>query len=270
MRPSPEILIVTPTLGMRQTLRETFKSVRDFGGDKVRYLVTCPRTAMKTVSEMIEDAEVIEEGGAKGVYGPVNHVLKSRASNYAWVGYINDDDYWLPDMKRLIDSSIGNSNDDILYGRVLYINEHGDPLTVSSCTDRYKSFPMLAARGIIMFTQQATLIRSDLYLRLGGFDESFLLAADNDFWIRAITSGARCRFIDKVCASCRLQPGQLSGDLKALRAESTRILSQNGLKGDTWPARLEAARFRVENANLYLSRLLSSRGRSYKVRGSLG
>jgi GT2 family glycosyltransferase len=270
MKNSCKILIVTPTLGTRQTLRETCKSVRDIGGDKVHHVVTCPQAAINTVSGMVEGVEIVEEGGGKGVYGAVNHVLKSRASNYDWVGYINDDDYWLPDMKGLIESAIKNSTHDILYGRVLFVNQTGQPLMVSSCSARYKSFPMLAARGIIMFTQQAALIRSNLFLRLGGFDESFRLAADTDFWIRAITGGARCRFIDKVCAAYRLQPGQLSADSKTQKAETDRILAQYGLRGNTWLARLEATRFRLENSKLYLTRLLRRGEKGYAVREHIG
>jgi GT2 family glycosyltransferase len=270
MKQSSEILIVTPTLGTRETLLETCKSVRNLGGDRVHHVVTCPRTAMSKVLEMAPEAEVIEEAGGKGVYGAVNHILQGHASSYQWVGYINDDDYWLPDMKRLIDSIDKDSTDDIVYGRVLYINESGDPLMVSSCTARYKSFPLLAARGIVMFTQQAVLIRSELYLRLNGFDERFRLAADTDFWIRAILGGARCRFLNKVCAAYRLQPGQLSADLATQQAETRRILTQNGLKGETWRARLAVARFRLENATLYLTRLLNPTGRGYRIRSNMG
>ena len=270
MKNPSEILIVTPTLGTRQTLHETCKSVRDIGGDKVHHVLTCPQTSIEAVSGMVEGTEVIEEGRGKGVFGAVNHILKSRASNYDWVGYINDDDYWLPDMKGLIDSAMENRENDILYGRVLFVNQRGKPLMVSSCTARYKSFPILAARGVSIFTQQAALIRSDLFLQLGGFDESFRLVADNDFWIRAITGGARCRFIDRVCAAYRLQPGQLTADSKTQKAETSRVLAQYGLRGDTWLARLEAARFRLENSKLYLTRLLKTRGRGFVVRRHVG
>ena len=266
MKNSCKILIVTPTLGTRQTLLETCKSVLDIGGDKVHHIVTCPRTAIDDVTQMAEGVEVVAEGGGKGVYGAVNYVLKSRASNYGWVGYINDDDYWLPDMKGLIDSALEDRENDIFYGRVLFVNQHGKPLMVSSCSARYKSFPILAARGISMFTQQAALIRSDLFLRLGGFDENYSLVADTDFWIRAITSDARCHYINIICAAYRLQPGQLSADLKTQKAETDRLRAQYGLRSNSWLARFAAVRYRFENSKLYLSRLLRRVGKGFAVR----
>ena len=260
MKLSSKILIVTPTLGTRQTLLETCKSVRDIGGDKVEHIVACPGKAINAVMGMVNGAEVVEEGKGKGVYAPVNHVLKMKAPHHEWVGYINDDDYWLPDMKRLIDSVSENSTSDVFYGRVLYINEQGDPLIVGSSSNRFESVPILAARGIFAIPQPATLIRSDLYLRLGGFDETLRLLADTDFWIRAIMGGAHCRFIDKVCATYRLQPGQLSGDTKAFKLETDRMLAQHGLRGDNWRGRIEEGRYRLENAKVYFTRLWQTKG----------
>jgi hypothetical protein len=269
MNNSFKILIVTPTLGARQTLVKTRDSVRDVGGDRVHHVITCPLTAIDAVSGMLGGAEIIEEGG-RGVYGAVNHILRGRAADYEWVGYINDDDYWLPDMKVVIDLALNERENDIVYGRYLFVDRQDRPLMKASGSARYKSFPILAARKLYAFSQQCALTRSELFLRLGGFDESFHIFADNDFWIRAIMGGARCRFLNKLCAAFRLQPGQLSADLGKMDSEWSRMVSQHGLDGNTWQARFEAARFRIENAKVYLARLLKPTGRGYTVRANMG
>jgi GT2 family glycosyltransferase len=269
MNKSFKILIVTPTLGTRLTLRETCKSVRDFGGGRVHHVITCPLMAIDEVSTMVSGVDIIEEGGC-GVYGAVNHILKERAADYEWVGYINDDDYWLPGMDAMIDLAVTDHGNDIVYGRYLLVDQDAKPLMIASGSARYKSIPILAARKLYAFSQQCALTRSELFLSLRGFDESFHIFADNDFWIRAILGGARCRFLNKLCAAFRMQPGQLSADLGKMDSEWRRMVSQHGLDGDSWQARFEAARFRIENVKVYVSRLLKPRGRGYTVRANLG
>ena len=128
-----KILIVTPTLGTRKTLIETCGSVQDFGGEAVDHVITCPAKAITTVSQMVGDLEVVEEKG-KGVYGAVNHILKERAAKYEWVGYVNDDDYWLPSMSKLIQLSQEAKLADIVYGRVQFVD--ANEIGRASCRER--------------------------------------------------------------------------------------------------------------------------------------
>jgi hypothetical protein len=266
---SNKVLIVTPTLGSRDTLYRTCASVKAIGGGRVRHLLTTPNMT-DIVAAQGCNVETIIDANGKTLYSALNHAIRHYAHGHAWIGYINDDDYWLDSMSGILDIVEGDNNNDIVYGRVRFINQRGDPLAVSACSPRYRAFPLLASRGIPLFTQQAVLFRSDLFFKLGGFDEKYRLVADTEYWIRAILSGAKCKFVDSVCAAYRLQPGQLSGNTTLQLAETDAMLKQHVLDGNRVAAKIEEILFKAYNIPVYLNRIYQTKGALYKISEHLG
>jgi GT2 family glycosyltransferase len=258
-----DILIVTPSLGKRESLKLTCRSVAEFGSERVHHVITCPCEARDRISEMVPDVEVVSDDESRGVYAAVNQVLK-KFRGHQWIGYINDDDYWLSGMEVLVEET-KQSDLDILYGKVQFVDGENRPMMDSSGSARWKDFPLLAARQIYPFTQQAVLFRAELFQKLGGFDEAFSLLADNDFWIRAIRAGARCQYFSTICAAYQMHAGQLSSDEGKIRAETQRLLNQHSLDPTSLACRLAELRFRFDNVEIYAKRLIFGRS---TVRGS--
>jgi GT2 family glycosyltransferase len=260
--PSKKILIVTPTLGTRDSLIETIASVDRFGS-QVRHVIVCPPDKVGEVRAMVgAGREVMPERRKGGVYAAVNDILVDAAHDCDWIGYINDDDYWLDGMGDILDRS-AHSEADIIYGRVEFVDLHGKHLVYSSSTGFYQLFPYLAAHGVYIFTQQAVLIRRSLFARLGGFDEQFRIQADNDFWIRAIASDAKCEYVDAVCAAYRVHDNQLTAGSTSL-VERRRMLALNNLSSDRLKSRLALLFYRFANAPSYIARLARG-GRSVRA-----
>jgi GT2 family glycosyltransferase len=251
-----DIVIITPTLGDRATLGQTVASVSEIGGERVRHVLICPRARQGILQDRFPGCEVIVEPEKSGVFGAVNFGLKSALRDCRFCGYINDDDQWLPDFKELLEALDRSEEIAVAYGRVLFVDSNGSPIFESTSSPRYRKFKYLLCRGVVTIAQQATLVRRDVFESLGGFDCSYSLIADSDFWLRAIDAGFKMAYVDRVCATFMLQQGQLSSNRKLVEIELDRLLRQHSVAKD-WNAFYEFARFRLENIPIYLRRLIN-------------
>ena len=115
-----KILVLTPTLGNRDTLSKTIESVREIGGDLVKHIIITAKSQISSVKNKYGNIECLPElEGKKGIYAALNHGFKTYGKDYEYLTFINDDDYWLPDFKLLIDAI--KENYDLVYGKVNYI-----------------------------------------------------------------------------------------------------------------------------------------------------
>lgn len=129
---------------------------------------------------------------------------------------------------------------------------------VQTCSARYKAFKALLREGIVLFTQQAVLMRSNVFTKIGGFDEKLKLVADTKFWLDAINIGYKFHYINSQCAAYMLQEGQLSSDGKLQETEHKTLdltFTQNDFKNVI----LEKILFRVQNIDIYYQRFYKNK-----------
>ena len=256
---NPDILVVTATLGNRSTLEKTIQSVSDIGKNRVFHVVIAPESKCNYLQNKFPNVKVIiEPKTCNGIYPALNFALKNFASDYKYLTFINDDDYWLPNYVKLIDVLDENRKIDVAYGKVCYISEDDEVIGVQTSSPRYKAFGALVSQNIILFTQQATLMRSELFLRIDGFDESFKLVADTNFWLQAINSNAKFLYKNLICAGYMIQQGQLSSDGKLQKEEHIRLSSSINFKYFLEPL-FEKYLFRISNSKIYFKRLLKNK-----------
>lgn len=251
---SAQILVLTATLGKRETLQKTIESVQQIGGNNVKHLVIAPSGSIESLKEQYKKTEFIEEpSNTKGIYAALNFGFNTFGRDYQYLTFINDDDYWLPEYASIIESCIKNPNIDLVYGRTMYINSNGTKIGTQTSSHQFKSFTRLINKGIVLFTQQATLIKSDLFYRIGGFDESYTLIADTKFWMEASLLKLNYKYINKECAAYTIQEGQLSSDKEKQKNEHINLLKEFSSynKRTLFPALL----FRIINCRIYIKRL---------------
>jgi GT2 family glycosyltransferase len=249
---SKDTLIVTPTLGTRDSLQRTIDSVSKFSY-RVQHVLTCPDASVPFLQQKYPDATIASEGTGRGVYAAINHVLLQGASDYKYISYINDDDCWLPGFESLFSLLDNNEELSASYGKSCFIDVKGVYYDDVAFSTRYSAFPRLVAHGVIPFTQQSTLMRSSMYLEMGGFDEKYKLVADTEFWIRAITSGHKFGCSRNLCSQYRIQPGQLSSDTELQKAEHAELRNSHHISKNI-NTYLELMLFRACNLPLYIRR----------------
>jgi|GEM_PF-677417 len=249
----PDTLVVTATLGSRPSLSRTIESVKKIGGNRVKHVIVAPARACKAIRNQYPHLTVLEEpANCKGIYEALNYGLKAYAKDYKYLTYINDDDFWYPTFQVLF-QTMDHHPVDIVYGRVNFVDAKGRITGEQASSPRYKDFGNLLYKEVILFTQQATLTRSDLFLRLGGFDENFKLVSDTKFWLDAVQSGAKFKYINRICAAYTMQEGQLSANKTLQREEHEQLVLMNEI-ANPFLVMLDVLFFRLWNIRIYYKR----------------
>lgn len=250
----PLILVLTATLGSRESLQKTIETVREIGGNYVKHVIVAPQVQITSIQAKYGNIECLAEPeGKKGIYTALNHGFRTYGHDYKYLTFINDDDYWLPDYKRIIESLINNPSLDMAYGKTQYINNKGEKIGTQTSSNQFPQFIPLLKSNIILLTQQATLIKSDLYFKIGGFDESYKLVADTKFWAELSKMNIRYKYINKECAAYMIQAGQLSSDHDTQRIEHERLWKEINATSYK-PHLLAKLRFRLNNLPIYIKR----------------
>ena len=251
-----KILVITPTLGNRNTLAKTIESVRTIGGSLVKHIIVAPERQIPFIKETFGDIECLpEQEGKKGIYAALNHGFKTYGRDYDYLTFINDDDYWLPDFKLLINTI--EEGYDFVYGKVNYILENKNGVfKPMACSNQFKDFIPLLHSKVVLFTQQATLIKSKLYFQLGGFSEEFKLVSDTKFWGDLSLLDIKYKYIPKPCAAYAIQEGQLSSN-KELQRREKNIMIQSFPRVSRSKKYIALLRFRFNNLFVYVQRLFN-------------
>ena len=249
-------LVITPPLGNRKTLAKTIDSVKNIGGSLVKHVVVAPQQQIPIIKEYFGDIECLPElEGKKGIYAAINHGFYTYGKDYEYLTFINDDDYWLPDFKLLINAI--EEGYDFVYGKVNYILENKNGIIKPMASSgQFKEFIPLLYHDIILFTQQATLIKSNLYFKMGGFSEDYKLVSDTKFWAELSLLNIKYKYISKPCAAYIHQYENLSTLNEELQAlEHIQMLEQMP-KFSLFKRYLAVLKFRLINSPVYISRYL--------------
>ena len=251
-----DTLIVTPTLGNRSTLIRTVDSIKKIGGDRVKHVLITPADRIEKLKVQFPELEIISEPlDCIGIYQALNFAILKLAKDYKYLSYLNDDDFWLPNFKYIFQEMDKHSEIDIVYGRVKFIDDQAKVIGEQASTGQYKAFGNLLKYNVVLFTQQATLIRSNVFYEIGGFDNSYKLIADTKFWLNAVNHKKKFKYINVVCAAYMFQKHQLSSDNSLQMKEHKRLLHDIP-KTNFVNTFIDLLLYRCFNVRIYLTRIL--------------
>jgi hypothetical protein len=213
------------------------------------HVVVCPASRG---AEMGKNLRVVAEQGA-GLYAALNQGLREEAGDWEAFTWLNDDDRLLtPGFGELVASLAARPDIGVAYGRVALIDGRGARVGSLPVARRAADLPALLAGGIVPMAQPGTVIRREVWEKIGGFEPSYRLAGDLDFFVRALAAGVRFGFVPADVAEFRLSAGQLSKRRMEMETETARALAP--LAG----GRRSAAalwRFRLGNLGVYAERV---------------
>jgi hypothetical protein len=253
------ILVVTPTLGRSPYLAEAMDSIHRCG-TPVQHVVVTPPDSVGLVRRVCPGCTIVAERRPAGIYAAIETGI-AAAAPWEWFTYLNDDDLLTPAFGRMAGGWTASADAcEISYGDVRWIGPDGGNLGLMPVERHPERIAALVTSGIAPFTQQGTLTGRTVYAQLGGFDTSYRLAADFDFWVRALRAGARFRYAAVEVASWRIHSEQASADRNGARSETRTIAASMGPQS---PARRHwtRARFRAQNLSRYIER--------YRATGSM-
>lgn len=250
----PKLLVVTPTLGTRNSLEQTILSVRLYGGPSVAHVLVGPSERLSYYKQMYPWVQILEQPQRKGVYPALNHALSTYGASLQYFAYINDDDSWTEGFSQLLETIFNDTSLDVVYGRVLYgsianIKDIGPFFPVS------RWFSLLSSKGIPFITQQALVIKTEIVLNFNCFDENLPLSADSKLWSQVFSSSVSVKAVDSFCAyyelageeRLSLNPDLIKKDFNVNLATSNVSSSISDIA--------KIAIYRLYNTPLYLQRL---------------
>ncbi len=212
-----KLRMVMATQGKSRFMGEAISSVNRAWAES-EIVIVCPAACVPSIAAGA-GAVVLPENGT-GLYAALNQGWRAPGEWDAFT-WLNDDDLLLaPGFGGLLEALARRTELDAAYGRVGLIGARGENIGSIPVARRGEDLAALLARGIMPLAQPGTVIRRSLLEHLGGFDESFQLAADLDFFVRALVAGARFAYINLWAADFRLHAGQLSKRRMAMEEEN--------------------------------------------------
>lgn len=247
-----DLTVVIPTLNAGTTLGASLAALSQANRLGIRVCIVDGGSVDDTLS-IAEDNGVAVLHHEGRLYSALNVGL--HAAETTWLTWINADDLLYAGM---LPSRIAAAGDtDVVYGLVDYIDSQGRFLHAWRSAAPQDLLTLYCA-GYSPLLQQGTLFRRSLYERMGGFDESFHLVGDADFWWRCVEAGAR--FTEQPgpsVAGFRLHAGQLSQRYKAdMFTEHATMVRRHGCSPRYLSGFAAACRFRGRNWSRYAVRSL--------------
>jgi glycosyltransferase involved in cell wall biosynthesis len=251
-----DITCAVPTLNSDWSLTDTITSIISQKDCKVRLNIVDSGSADNTL-EICEKFMLTPAYVPPGnMYQAINYGLKNASTK--WLVYTNSDDILYTDsLSRLIHHGDVNGAD-IVYGVCDWIDTYGRFLY--SYNPPPNNVISWFRMGVQPFAQQATIFRRELFEKMNGFDETYKLAADFDFWLRACLSGAKFVHLPGLPVGCfRLHKKQLSY-LNSVnhRKEVLQSVSKANLRADLGD-RIKFLWGRMSNIGNYCVRILRRR-----------
>jgi glycosyltransferase involved in cell wall biosynthesis len=252
-----DISCVVPTWNSALFLHETFDSLLFQKGCQVRIVVVDSGSEDATLS-------MCSDFGVEVIYEPPGNMYRAinvglQRCDTEWLAYTNSDDLWYFDaLARMIRTGAA-TDADLVYGTCDYVDSYGRflhsymPPSASHLISWYRC-------SVMPFAQQTVIFRRKLFQQLDGFDTSYRLAGDFDFYLRACLAQARFVCMRGIpVAKFRLHDNQLSlKQRQQILQETARSSLENGLT----PRLIDRTRvlaWRLSNAPNYLGRILRRR-----------
>ncbi len=127
------------------------------------------------------------------------------AGTAAWIGFVDDDDIWLPGAAAAMLSAAATGAYDVVVGHFARVAQGAAPGPAECGWDGGDIRAALRGGGVVGTSW--SLVRRTGVEAVGGFDPTFRTCEDWDFFTRLAAAGARFGRIDTVVAHYRTVPG---------------------------------------------------------------
>jgi len=178
-----------------------------------------------------------------GMYQAINKGL-ARASGEI-ISYLNSDDTYYPDtISNVVKSFQAHPQADFIYGNLNFIDEK-DRLLYNQI------YPAFSLRHFInanysMIGQPASFWRRGLMDRIGHFDETFKMAGDFDFFVRAGAAAGNMIHVDETLAAFRVHAKSLtSRQLDLNFREIRQMRDKHDIKSDLLSSKISRVAYDV-------------------------
>jgi glycosyltransferase involved in cell wall biosynthesis len=180
------VTVVTPTLNAIAYLEECMRSVKSQAGPNVtvEHIVVDGGSTDGTVEFAQSKGAKVLQGTDSGLYDADNK--GAAASSGELIGFLGADDLLLPGGLDAVVRTYQRDRRPWLVGGLRWLDGEGRSLGEIAAPPSWMTEQMMAALGWCCTGQQATYTTRQLFDDLGGFDTTFKVAGDYDFYCKAL------------------------------------------------------------------------------------
>lgn len=195
------VSIITPAFNSEATLEKCILSVKNQTYKNIEHVVIDGASSDHTV-EVIKKFEKeynikwISEKD-KGITDAMNKGFNIASGEiFAWIDA--DNDYSLNIVEEVVAIFEKDPTIDIVYGNIDFVDESKQTHT-TYCPPKDISFEkaLIHTTGAIPL-QPAVFFKNSIFKKAGGFDLSYKLAGDYDFWLRVLEKKPHIYYYDKI------------------------------------------------------------------------
>jgi glycosyltransferase involved in cell wall biosynthesis len=214
---NPRITIITPSFNRLWSISSCLDSIRAQCNVDYEHIImdggSTDGTLEYLYAESVKDSRlrVISEPDS-GMYDAVNKGMKLALGDI--VAYLNTDDFYLPGaLAEAVDAFEKNPNLSMIYGHWMSWHPEQEFLEIQPVQKyRIADFAIYA-----VLPQPSVFFRRSILEELGGFELSFKLLADNDFFSRVAVSGLSFKRLDAFLSVQTVHSGNLlAGNSEAI------------------------------------------------------
>ena len=199
----PRITIITPSLNQGQFLEQTILSVINQKYPNLEYIIIDGGSKDRSVNIIEKYEKSISFWSSENDSGQTNAINKGlQHCSGDIINWLNSDDILLPNVLNTIAFYYNRfSSYDIFFGDFGLINSNSTKLFIRKVPP-FSFFSLLYGRQLS--NQPAVFFSKDVIQAIGLLDESYSICMDQEFWVRAATSGFRFKPILKTLAISRI------------------------------------------------------------------
>lgn len=204
-----KVSVLTPSLNQGAFLDEAIASLADQSGE-VEHIVVDGGSADDTRAVLDRHRDRLAAVVVEPDEGPAQALNKALAlATGELVLVLNADDALLPGaVEQAVQAAAADRNVAVVYGHG-YVADAGGRLV-----RRFRSTPFDPRRfvlGGVTVMHQATFVRREALLAIGGWNERNRTCWDGEALVRLALTGERMRLVEAYWGTFRLHPGSISG-----------------------------------------------------------
>jgi glycosyltransferase involved in cell wall biosynthesis len=216
-----KISIITICLNEEERIESTIKSIIDQTYNNFELIVVDGGSTDETLNiihHFSKHIDVLIQNQSDGVYKAMNAGIAASVGDYIY--FMNGGDRF--EKNNVLSRIMGeNASADILYGNLLIKSINGD--------SRIKKPPAYVGKDYLSYQtlpHPASLVKRDLFMTIGTFDESYTIAGDYDFFLRAIVKSSASTSYFPFTFAAWVEDGISSIDIYKKERESERKRAQ--------------------------------------------
>jgi len=242
----PAVSVVIPTYKHRDFILETLKSVLSQSFQDFEIIVVndgSPDDTATLLRPMIQSGKIryVEQSNAAAAAAR-NRGLEMAKGKF--IAFLDDDDLWPRDKLEWQVVALSNNPElSVIGGALCIIDKNGNELEVLLAPERVITFESLFS-GNPFYSPGQTLIRTDRFRSIGGFDTSIWGADDLDAWFRLKQTGD-LKFVNRLALHYRQHALNASNDVRRIASQSLKVMKRHAKFAAPAKQRLLMARGRL-------------------------